>query len=290
MQKRTLYLIFLFFLSIDLWGQKIQGQLKFTEGKTFVITVELSNTTAQHVSNQPIDFSANGTAIHIYKVISVTASNTTLRHDVQRFNFQFEGMGQERSFDSDNKKDMETSLGTHFKEICGKTFDIIIDASGKTVKTIPEKVDMAKQDENTVVIMNMVDDLTNVIYPPQKGKPSFFSVLPAYEVGIGDTWSDSVDTQEERSITTYTLSAITDSVITVSFKTTAWNKIKMQIKGMEATSLMNSISNGQIILDKTTGIIKEKTSTLEANGTTETTLGVMPTSGKATIRIQVTEK
>lgn len=290
MQKRTLYLIFLFFLTIDLWGQKIQGQLKFTEGKTFVITVELSNTTAQHVSNQPIDFSANGTAIHIYKVISVTATNTTLRHDVQRFNFQFEGMGQERSFDSDNKKDMETSLGTHFKEICGKTFDIIIDASGKTVKTIPEKVDMAKQDENTVVIMNMVDDLTNVIYPPQKGKPSFFSVLPAYEVGIGDTWSDSVDTQEERSITTYTLSAITDSVITVSFKTTAWNKIKMQIKGMEATSLMNSISNGQIILDKTTGIIKEKTSTLEANGTTETTLGVMPTSGKATIRIQVTEK
>lgn len=286
-QKKICYLSFLLITTINLWGQKIQGKLQFHEGETFVITVELSNTVAQHVSNQPIDFSAHGTATHIYKVTGVDDNSTTLRHDVQHFVFQFEGMGQERNFDSDDKKDMETSLGTHFKEICGKSFDIVIDGYGKTVNTIPEKVDLAKQDENTVVIMNMLHDLTDVIYPPKKGKPSFFNVLPGYEIGIGSTWADTVDTPDEKSITNYTLSEITDSTIVVSFKTTSLNKMKMQMRGMVATSVMNSVSNGIIILDKATAIVKEKTSTIETNGTTETTLGIMPTSGKVTIRIGV---
>jgi hypothetical protein len=57
--------------------------------------------------------------------------------------------------------------------------------------------------------------------------------------------------------------------------------------GRETVTTMNSTSNGKIILDKATGIVKEKTINTESNGNTEAMGATVPVTAKTTIIIHV---
>jgi len=56
---------------------------------------------------------------------------------------------------------------------------------------------------------------------------------------------------------------------------------------MDALTKMNSSYTGKMIIDKTTGILKEKTITTTSNGTTEAMGGTMPVTSKTTVVIRV---
>jgi hypothetical protein len=57
--------------------------------------------------------------------------------------------------------------------------------------------------------------------------------------------------------------------------------------GNESTTIMNNKTTGKIILDKLTGIIREKTSTIESNGSTVVMGNTVPVTSKTTILIKV---
>jgi hypothetical protein len=114
--------------------------------------------------------------------------------------------------------------------------------------------------------------------------------MPGHEVGIGDSWTDTTNTGSETSASSYTLSAITDSTFVVDFKTLAVSVIRSEVMGQQvATSLTNTIA-GKIILDKATGIIREKTSITNSTGTAEAMGTSLPINGKTTIHILVKQE
>lgn len=279
--------LFSLYISADSYGQAVAGKLKFEKGATLVIHMEIKTSVAQQVGDNAIDFSADGSAIHSYKVTNLTPGSTTLHHEAQKLTFNFEGMGQKRSFDSDDEKDMAGQFGQSAKNILSKKFDVTIDQNGKVMAVKPEKNDSAKVDERLTLVMNMLKDITDVVYPPKKGEPGFFKVLPPTEKMIGESWTDSLQNETGKFKTTYTLSGITDSTIVVDFNGTATTVVKAMMMGREAVTTMNGTSNGKIILDKATGIVKEKTINTESNGNTEAMGGTMPVTAKTTITIHV---
>ena len=242
---------------------------------------------AQQAGGQAIDFSTTGSATHSFRVTNTTDDNTTLHHEVQRIGFSFDGMGQKVNYDTDHKK--KSPLSQQFDELLGKKYDMIIDPAGKTLRAIPEKIELGKQDDRMMIITNMLKDLTGVVYPPAKGSASFFSVLPAGETGIGDSWTETVNTDTEKATTVSTLSAITDSTIVVDFKTNSVVSIKAEMMGMETKTSLTNTTTGQIILDKKTGIIRERTSVTDTNGNTEVMGSTLPLTGKTTITMRVTQ-
>lgn len=290
MQKPIWYLFSLLLVSNHIHGQKVSGKLKFEPGKIFHISIAIEDTITQQAGGKAIDFLMKGTAAHSYKIINTPGQDITLHHELQRFAFQFDGMGQTKSFDSENGKDMEGPFGKQFGELLEKSYDMVIDSKGKTLKADPEKMETFKQDESTIIMADMLKDLVSMVYPPQKGSNSFFKVLPDQEVGIGDTWTDSIHTENERSITVNTLTAITDTTIIVEFKTNAKTLVKSEIMGRESNTKLKSIISGKIILDKVTGIIREKTSMAESNGGTEVMGSTLPITGKMSIIIRVKEE
>ena len=284
--------LFLLLLSTGLYsyGQKISGKLSLQQGDTLSINVNVKQTVAQQAMGQAIDFNVNGNAEHFYKVTNSTADNSTLHHKVQRLHFDFDGMGQKRAFDSDNKKDLDGQLGKPVKDMLGKEYDIIIDAEGKTLLVRPEKITLEKPDERFAIIATMLKDLTSVVYPPQKGSSSFFKVLPEAGAAVGESWQETFKTENESGITTYTLTEITDSTIIVGFKTISSASSKAEMMGMETNTTMKGNATGRILLDKITGIIREKTTTIEATGATEAMGNSMPINSKTVINITVTRK
>ena len=282
-------LLFCLFLSIHLIssGQKVSGKLKFDQGQTLEITMQVKTTVAQQAMGQAIDFNVDAAGTHSYKVTNTTEDNSTLHHQVQRITFAFDGMGQKRSFDSKEEKDLNGQFGKPIKDILEKKYDIIIDTTGKTLMAVPEKIQLAETDSRMAIVTSLLKDVLDLVQPPQKGKASFFKVLPDKEVSKGDTWTKSEETASEKFTAAYVVSDINDSTIVVDFAENSTTVTKAEMMGSETTTTMNNKSTGKIILDRITGLVKEKTITTDANGNTEASFGTLPVTSKTTTVIIV---
>lgn len=290
MQKPVAVLLLLLLLQFPVQGQKVTGKLQFTNGKSYTISAELNNSAAQHGSGQPIDFSVNGKLVHIYKVKNSGERTSTLHHTTQKMDVVFEGMGKERSFSSDKKNDKAENTEQLFPGLMERSFEITIDPAGKTIITKPESIQTVPSQENAIVIAGMLKELIAALYPPKKGNASFFSVLPGYEVGIGDSWTDSVVTDTERSLAEYKLTNITDSTIEVDLKMNSTTAETTEVMGRASKTSLKTTTSCKIILDKSTGILQEKNCRSQSNGQKEVMGSSLPVTGDATLVIKVSEE
>lgn len=282
-------LLFFLFNPIVLFsfGQKISGKLKFDQGQALNITMQTKTTIAQQAMGQAIDFNIDATGIHEYKVTNYTDDNSTLNHQLKGISFAFDGMGQKRTFDSNNEKDLNGPFGKPIKDLLDKKFDMIIDPSGNTLMAVPEKIELTQNDSRMALVSNMMKDVFELVQPPKKGRASFFKVLPESEVGKGDTWTESYDIDGGKYNANYTLADITDSLIIIDFTATSTTITKAEMMGNETTTTMNNKSTGKILVDKVTGIMREKTITTESNGTTEAPFGSLPVTSRTSTVISV---
>jgi hypothetical protein len=287
MKRLSLLILMISFIPAAGFSQKTSGKLIFQQGQNFVITIGLKSTISQEAGGNAIDFNVSGSAIHSYKVTNATEDNITFHHEIKQISFNFEGMGQKRSFDSDNKKDLDGFFGAPIKDILSKSYDMIIDPAGKVLMVKPEKIELAKTDDRLAIVLNMLRDVTSVVYPPKKNEASFFKVLPDTATGLNGSWAESGEDANSKFRTVYTLSAVTDSTIIVDVKGSSTTNVKAEMMGTQTSTNMNNAYTGQIVLDKTSGIIRERTINTVSNGTTEAMGGTMPVTSKTTITIHV---
>ena len=249
--------------------------------------MDLQSTIAQEAMGQSIDFKVNGTATHRYKVTNTTTDNSTLHHSMKRISYLFDGMGQKQAFDSDKPKDLAGQFGKPIKELLGKTYDMVIDPTGKVMMVVPEQIETSNSDQRMAMIMNFMNDLVSSVQPPQKNKASFFKILPAKEIEVGYTWTESENNESGKLTNNYKLASINDSTIIVEFTGTSNSTTKGEMMGMETSTTMNNKTIGNIILDRKTGIMRQKTSTTDSNGSTEIMGTTLPVTSKTTSVINV---
>lgn len=280
----------IFFLIVcrsDVYGQKIQGKLYFTPGKTLNIQVDLKSIVTQQAMNNAISFEVDGTALFNYKVLNSTGHNTTLQHKGQNIRFQFSGMGQKHSFNSDDSSDLAGPFGDPIKNILSKKYEMTIDSLGQVEAVNPKETGSVVTDDRTAIVLNMLKDISDMVIPPHEGQASFFMILPNNGVGIGESWADSSQNANGSLKTIYTLSGSTDSTLIIDFKSYSTLIAKAKLAGNEATTTLNGNGAGKIIVDRATGIIKEKISITEAGGTMEAMGGTTPVNSKTTVVIHL---
>ncbi len=285
--KKTCFLSFIFLFPAILLAQKVSSSLKFEQGQVLEISLQLKTTIAQQAMGQAIDFTVDAIGDHAYKVTNSTEDNHTLNHEVRHISFNFDGMGQKRSFDSRVEKDMSGIFGKPVKELLEKKYDMVIDPTGKTLMVLPEKIELTARDSRMAIISNMMKDVFNLVQPPQNGAASFFKILPETETGKSEPWTETRTDANGRYDAAYSISDINDSTIVVDFATSSVTNTKAEMMGNPTTTTMNNKSTGKIIIDRVTGIIKEKTETTESNGSTETSFGTVPVTSKTTTIITV---
>lgn len=285
--KHQLYLLFFLGITLHSISQKVTGKLSFEQGQVFQVTLQLKSTISQQAMGQAIDFTVDAAGEHAYKVTNATEDNSTLNHSVNRVSFAFDGMGQKRSFDSNQEKDLNGPFGKPVKELLEKKFDIIVDTAGTTLMALPEKIELTAGDQRMALIQGMMKDVFNLVQPPKKGTASFFKVLPDNATGKGEPWTVSTTLDNGKMDAAYSISDINDSTIVVDFATTSNTISKAEVMGNETTTTMNNKSTGKIIIDRATGILREKTETTESNGNTETSFGTLPVTAKTTTTITV---
>ncbi|MEK7226082.1 MAG: DUF6263 family protein [Bacteroidota bacterium] len=269
------------------FSQKINGKLKFEQGQILHITTQLKTSISQQAGGQVIDFSLDASGEQAYKVTNATADNSTLHHQLQRIIFSFDGMGRKMDFDSKNEKDMNGMFGKPIMERLDKNYNIIIDSGGKVLMTLPEKIQLTETDSRMAIINSLLKDIIDLVHPPQKDKASFFKVLPDNEVGKGDAWTISSQTDNGKIDAAYAIADINDTTVVIDFAANSVTVTKAEMMGSETTTTMNNKSTGKIILDRLTGLIREKTVNTESAGNTESSFGNLPVTSKTSLNIKV---
>jgi hypothetical protein len=267
--------------------QKISGKLSFGQGQKLQVELQLHTTIAQQVMGQAIDFTADATADHSFTVTNSTEDNSTLHHDMNRIRFIVDGMGRKINFDSQEESDLNGMFGGPVKEILSKKYDIIVDPSGRTLMAMPEKIELAAADNQTALLRAALRDVLAQIQPPKKGAPSIFKILPDKEVTVKDTWTESWKDENGSEDVAYILSEVNDSTIVVDYVASSNTVTKSVMFGNDVTTTMNSKTTGKIFLDRTTGLLREKTINTESNGTADTAAGSIPVTSKTTGTIKV---
>jgi hypothetical protein len=274
-------------LSAHAFSQNAPPTLKFTQGQTITIRLELESKVAQQAMSQAIDFEVKANAVHSFKVTNTTAENTTLHHELKSIRFSFDGMGHKRTFDSNNERDLSGQFGNPIKELLTKTYDIIIDSTGTVLLAQPEKFPNPSTDDRFAIISNMLKDIFDLVQPPSRSGPSFFKILPAGTLEIGKQWSDNYENANGQFENNYQVTAINDTAILLKLTGSSLTNSEAQVMGNDTRTIMKNITTGTINIDRSTGMIRNKFIVTESNGTTEMRGNSVPVTSKTTIAIKL---
>lgn len=293
MYRAFIYFIMLQFVAASLYGQFPDPCCKpiLEKGQIILVQTDMNNNSFQTAGAQVINFKVNGSVIHRYTVTNIEDNRTTLHHEMLAIQFSFEGMGQKKIFDSNNEEDMKGPFGPYFKDLLSRFYDIVIDTTGQTKSLAVESKPVQKPDENILAIIDMLKPLTKpamAAFAPD----NFFAVLPVYNpygrrMDPLKVWSQSTDGDPEKSTTTYTLSSFNDSTALVDVQKTGITNTKSERMGRVTKTSLKIEEKGKIVVDRKTGILKEHTSTIDSNGTTEAMGGTVPVNGKMSLMTSV---
>lgn len=279
-----------FFCQQSIAQEKYSSRVNMEPGAVYEVEIDVKNLLAQQVNGMSFDFNLDGSATTHYTVTNVGDENISLRHKAQRITYTFDGMGAKMKFDSENKKDMEREFARPVRDMLAKSYDLIIDTLGKTLLVLAPTAAPSSGDDQFQIIGGMMGDLGSLGMPPQKGDPTLFMSWPGGDIAIGESWTISKNGQKETYQTIYTLASVTDSTYHISFSGTGTQKVESEMRGMPVTVNLKTATTGEITVDRSTGIVREKITTVESTGTSEMMGGSTPVSGKMTTKLAVRKR
>lgn len=196
------------------------------------------------------------------EVKNITDTGFIFQNTIKRITFKSNAMGQDMSFDSDKKEDMEGQIGQAMGDQIGKAQEITVNKQGK--------ITGMEDDGNSAKGMTEAFNFANQL---SKGQPYPLLIqLPAKLPKKGDSWTDSTGSSESmKSVYTYTLKESTPSATTVAFTGVLKTKGTIQQQGMEMELDLTGNISGEAIYEKATGLLKNHTAVTDMKGN----IGVM---------------
>lgn len=261
--KRITLILFAFIFISTAFAQNA-GNINLTKGQKFSVDNKIIAVTTQTLMGQSMESNAELTTKYSIEVKGIKDNNYNLSNTFTKMKAKMSAMGNDVNFDSDKKEDMAGEYAASFKDIINQPKEVVIDKSGKILnskKEEPKPVN-AQPDIMKMMIEQLLGDPEETGY----GVNLAFVSTPS-KISTGYNWTDSSNKEGIQRSTTYTVKEIkgTDAVITITgiLNTDA----KSQMQGMDIVNKSKGNLKGEEILDITTGVIKERTTTLESAGT-----------------------
>ena len=251
---KKIFLPFFVLATLAATAQKISNKLTFQKGQTIEVTTNMNVNTQSMMGEMPASIVSTDT----YTVGETSANGTQLIKTPKKVKLNVSAMGQEISADSDNPKDLEGRMGGPLKEILNQKQEFTVDETGK-VTTV--KADAKKKKEDGGMMSMMMPGMMAGPTLAVAGQPSLFKILPDREVSKGDTWTDSVNVEGNKSTTVYTVKDITDKEIILDYTGDGTSKTTQSAMGMSVDVAATTKNSGTVTLDKATGLLKQKTMT-----------------------------
>lgn len=243
-----------------------QTKVPVKAGEKIHSTINTVNNMTQTMMGQEMKIVTNVT-MTVQTEVKETNPDIHLSSVVTKLTFKNEAMGQSMDFDSDKKEDMDGQVGQTMKGFIGTPNDIFIAADGKLVE---KKKDAAATES---VLGGDINDIA----------PELLLAIPA-SLKAGDSWTEenNKDADNKRKIV-YTIQSISSNEAVIGFTGEESTKKPKSIQGMTATISSTNNYKGTLTVDTTSGVIKEKKTSIEGKGETAVMSQTIPFSISAIV-------
>ena len=272
-----LLLTALCFITIHTIAQNSVGKIILTKGQKIEINNNTKSVVSQEMMGQAIEITVEANMVHQLEVIDKMSNSYLIASTLTKFTTNGSAMGQEMKFDSDKKEDMESETGKLMKDQLNVTKEIEINEMAKVIKTTTKSAPSASGGQ----LMDMINNMTGGYADESNGSGSAFEIIPAGKK-IGDFWSDSTIMGDIKTYNSYTLKSITNNIATLELKGKQLINKKMEQQGMEINIKMEAKISGEGIVDMNTGLLQQKTTLIDGNGSAEVMGQSIPMSSKVT--------
>lgn len=206
-----------------------------------------------------------GTTSSVNALVVKNSNNTgyIISNTLTKMKVSMNMMGQSNNYDSENKESNSEEMAKVFDDALNKPVDVVIDNStGRAIKDNKKakKADDDAESNPAADMMQMFADNSDDAIVS-----TAFEIVPQGKK-IGDSWADTISTKDMKTISKYTLTAVSGNEATVQADIIATAVNKLDFQEMEFEIKTETKTRGEIITDINTGLVKKRTTTAEITG------------------------
>ncbi len=252
------------FFAISASAQTSPGKLLLQKGQKIQIDNNIKSVSTQEMMGQAVEITVDANMIHKVEVKDKKANSYLVSSTLTKFTTNGSAMGQELKFDSDKKEDMESEGGKAMKDLLNVSKEVELAENARVIAGIKKDATASSSGP----IMDMVNNITGAEDDESNGANAAFDVIPAGK-NVGDTWSDSSITEAIRTYRNYSFKELNGNNATILLTGMQITKKKSEVQGMEINISSEGKLSGEGIVDMNTGLVKQKTTILDATSVTE---------------------
>lgn len=272
MKRSILLLSALFFTSTG-----FTQHINLKKGQKFSVDNSVTAITTQMLMGQPMESNAEVITKSSIEVKDVKTTSYDLINTFTKMKMKVSAMGNNVNFDSDNKEDMAGEHAASFKDLINKPKAVTIDKTGKILNTVKDTATSSSPGLMKMMIDQLLGDPGETGY----GVNVAFISIPG-KISAGYSWTDSSGSEGIQRSTTYTVKEIGGNDAVISLAGILNTDVKAQMQGMDIVNKSKGKVTGEEIVDITTGVIKQRTTTLESAGTIQAQGFEIPMTTKIT--------
>jgi len=257
-------------------GSRTEGfKIKLSNGQKIVIE---SSTDIQATLTMGMELTSNSATVNSLEVKNSTTNNYTISNALTKMKVNMNMMGQSNTYNSDNKEGNNEDMAKIFDEKMNKQVDVLLDnktGATTTEKKKDKKADDADADPTAGLLKMFADNSDEAIVA------AAFEIVPTGK-SVGDSWADSTIDKDTKMVRTYILKSITGNEAVIQSVIVATGKNKLNFQEMEFEVKSETKTNGEIVMDISTGLVKKRTNVADITGSIQMMGQDMPISAKAT--------
>ncbi|GAA4344193.1 DUF6263 family protein [Flaviaesturariibacter amylovorans] len=282
---KKIFLVGALALSLAGQAQKVTVKPTFTKGQKLELVTKANTVMSMEMMGQSMENKIDATITRSFDVENASESGTNLEHKIKRLQMSFSSPMGAQNFDSENEADMKGEGGKSAEKALKNKYTLTLDGNGK-ITNVKLDDQNSNTEESSGMLSGAMDQLGGGGAVPKVGTSTELTLLPAEGVAKGDTWADTAKGQKSN----YTVSDITGDEVIVKFTSEGKTERKQEAQGMEI--VINSVdkTSGTIRIDRKTGIMKERVSTTDSEGTMEVMGQSVPMTTKTQVTTTVTTK
>ena len=253
--------------------------LKLSNGQKIVIE---SNTDIQASLTMGMELTSNSAAVNSLEVKNGNTDNYNISSTLTKMKMSMNMMGQSNTYNSDNKDGNSEEMAKIFDEKMNKQISVLVDNKTGAVIADKKKNTRANNGEDadpTAGLMKMFADNSD-----EGVIAGAFEIVPKGKL-VGDSWADTAIDKDTKIIKTYTLKSIAGNEAVIGSAIVATGKNKLNFQEMEFEVKSETKTNGEIVTDISTGLVKKRTTVADITGSIQMMGQDMPISAKATTTV-----
>lgn len=262
-----------FFLTMH--AQQPAGKLILAKGQKMQLDNSVKTILKLEMMGEQMEMTADMAMQHHIEVKDKTDSSYFINSTLTKLKSSANAMGQIKSFDSEKKEDVEGDGGKMLKDVLNVTKQTEYTQQAKIINHTADTVSSPANAD----VMNLLNCMLNGEANEGNSTAEVFLLVP-FGKKPGDSWADSSTSEGIKVFRNFTLKSVLGNKATVAVTGNQVTNKKIEQMGMEAFINLNSSIIGESVTDINTGILQQKTMSMDGTGTAEMMGQTIPVTAK----------